>query len=177
MAHASWGPGWPNCSTSKMVTVVIHEGTESETRLGVRKEIGPLVVGLVRDIEKARDGWVTKGWCWGVACRAISGTNTPSNHSWGLAVDLDAPQNPYMAASSHAAEHPLRKKFSNGKMLRSTMPKNASEIAAKWGFRWGGDYTTKPDPMHFEFLGSVDDAKARVAKLKVKDRKKEPQEG
>jgi len=43
------------------------------------------------------------------------------------------------------------------------MPQKTEAIAARWGFRWGGVYTTTPDPMHFEFLGSVSDARQRVA--------------
>lgn len=166
MAHSSWGSGWPNCDTSSIVTVV----TDGGIKLPVRKAIGPLVVGLVRDLEKARGKKFTVGWCWGFACRSISGSSTPSNHSWGLAVDLDAPQNPMMSAATHNAAHPLRKTFKGGKVLRSTMPDNASEIAARWGFRWGGDYTTTPDPMHFEFMGSRDEAKDRVKSLNVEDR-------
>lgn len=173
MAHPSFGSGWPNCETDHIITVIIHEGTANEIRLPVRKKIAPLVVGLVRDLEKARESWFKKGWCWGFACRPISGTSSPSNHSWGLAIDLDAPQNPYMSAEAHRAPHPLRQKFANGKLLRSTMPKNASGIARKWGFRWGGDYTTKPDPMHFEFVESRHAAGQRVKALKVKERKRD----
>jgi hypothetical protein len=173
MAHPSWGSGWPNCQTGDVITVIIHEDTDNEIRIPVRKQIAPLLVGLIRDLEKAREEWFKKGWCWGGACRAISGTSSPSNHSWWLASDLDAPQNPYMSASAHDDPHPLRKRFDNGKLLRSTMPKNAGAIAAKWGFRWGGDYDSKPDPMHFEFVGSREDAARRVKALKVKERKRE----
>jgi peptidoglycan hydrolase-like protein with peptidoglycan-binding domain len=35
------------------------------------------------------------------------------------------------------------------------------------GFRWGGDFTTSvPDPMHFEFMGSVAEARATYARLR-----------
>ena len=169
MAHSSWGSGWPSCSSDRVITVV----TKSGIRLPVRREIAPLVVGLVRDLERGRKKPMTQGWCWGFACRAISGTQTASNHSWGLAIDLDAPENPYMSATAHASAHALRKEFKNGKVLRSTMPLNASKIAAKWGFRWGGDYTTKPDPMHFEFMGSVQDARRRVDELNVREHRRE----
>ena len=175
MAHSSWGPGWPNCPTGGIVTVVIHEG-EGEIRLPVQKMIAPLVVALVRDLEKARNKRFIMPGCWGFACRPIRDTQTASNHSWGLAIDLDAPTNPMMSAASHAAPHSLRKKFDNGKTLRSTMPDNASKIAAKWGFRWGGDYTTTPDPMHFEFMGSREDAQRRVKELRVKEKKRKRRE-
>jgi peptidoglycan hydrolase-like protein with peptidoglycan-binding domain len=158
MAHPSWGPGWPTNNSGKMVTAVI-----GGVRLPVRREIAPLVVGLVKELAHARNKRFTVGWCWGYANRAISGTSIPSNHSWGLAVDLDAPENPYLAASTHRAAHPLRKTYPGGRVLRSTMPEKAEAIAGRWGFRWGGVYTTKPDPMHFEFMGSMNDARELVA--------------
>lgn len=165
MAHSSWGSGWPNCQTGSVVTVT----TKSGVRLPVRKELSVLVAGLVADLERARNRKFRADWCWGFACRAISGTNTPSNHSWGLAVDLDAPENPYMSAADHRAPHPLRKTFEGEIVLRSTMPKNAADIARKWGFRWGGLYISKPDPMHFEFTGSVTDAKRLTEKFVMVD--------
>lgn len=156
MAHPSWGPGWPTDNSSKMVTVVTGGGG---VRLPVRRQIASLIVGLVRDLERARDKPFRVDWSWGYANRAIAGTNVASNHSWGLAVDLDAPENPYLSADVHRAPHPLRKTFPGGRVLRSTMPNRVEAIAKRWGFGWGGRYPTKPDPMHFEFMGSVDDAK------------------
>jgi peptidoglycan hydrolase-like protein with peptidoglycan-binding domain len=157
MAHPSWGPGWPTNNSEKMVTATIRG-----VRLPVRREIAPLVAGLVKELADARNKAFNPGWCWGYANRAISGTNTPSNHSWGLAIDLDAPENPYLAASTHRAAHSLRKTYPGGRVLRSTMPMKAEAIAKRWGFRWGGVYTTKPDPMHFEFIGSTSDARNLV---------------
>ena len=155
MAHPSWGPGWPTDNRARMVTVVTGGGG---LRLPVRREIGPLVVGLVRQLEQARGKAFRADWSWGYAFRAIRGTSTPSNHSWGLAVDLDAPENPYLSVDTHRATHRLRKTFPGGRVLRSTMPDNVEAIANRWGFAWGGRYPTKPDPMHFEFLASMEDA-------------------
>jgi peptidoglycan hydrolase-like protein with peptidoglycan-binding domain len=140
-----------------MVTATIRG-----VRLPVRREIAPLVAGLVKELAEARNKAFNPDWCWGYANRAISGTSTPSNHSWGLAVDLDAPENPYLAAATHRAAHSLRKTYPGGRVLRSTMPMKAEAIGERWGFRWGGVYTTKPDPMHFEFIGSTSDARTLV---------------
>lgn len=159
-----WGSGWPNCPSSTTLTTVEVAGI----RLPCRTEIAPLVAGLVLELGEARRQLFRADWCWGFACRAISGTDIPSNHSWGLAVDLDAPENPYMSTSAHAEPHPLRKSY-GGKLLRSTMPLNAAEIASKWGFYWGGLYTTKPDPMHFEFALSRDEAALLIAELRDLD--------
>jgi hypothetical protein len=67
--------------------------------------------------------------------RNIRGTNTPSNHAFGRAIDINWSDNPQGGAGKIPAE-------------------TARELAAKYGMRWGGDYkNAKPDPMHFEFVG------------------------
>lgn len=81
-------------------------------------------------------------------CRAIAGTSIPSNHSWGTAVDINAPVNP-------------RKR-----PLTTNIPRAVREMWKSQGFRWGGDFKTSvPDPMHFEFTGSVADCRRITANL------------
>jgi len=82
-------------------------------------------------------------------CRAVAGTNVPSAHSWGTAVDINAPVNP-------------RKR-----PLTTNIPRNVRDMWKGNGFRWGGDFVTSvPDPMHFEFTGTVADARAINARLR-----------
>jgi Putative peptidoglycan binding domain/D-alanyl-D-alanine carboxypeptidase len=158
MAHTSWGTGFPNCERDKVITLSV-----SNVRLPVRREVAPVVALLVKQLEKARGKDFNSVGSFGFACRVIAGTNTPSNHSFGVAIDLDAPENPHLTAEVHAQPHPLRKTFPGGRVLRSTMPMEAEAIAEKLLFRWGGTFESKPDPMHFEFMGSVADAE-RLAK-------------
>ncbi len=143
-----WGPGWPNCSKDRLVTAVVGKNA---VRLPVRQEIAPLVQALVRDLEASRQRPFRTDWSWGFACRAIKGTKTASNHSWGLAIDLDAPEN----LQQKGAKPP-------GK---NTMPGDAAAIGDRYGFRWGGNYRSSPDPMHFEFMGTPADARRRVSEL------------
>ena len=82
-------------------------------------------------------------------CRAIAGTNVPSNHSWGTAVDINAPVNP------------------RRRPLTTNIPRRVRELWKGQGFRWGGDYTTSvPDAMHFEYMGTVGDARAAYDRLR-----------
>jgi peptidoglycan hydrolase-like protein with peptidoglycan-binding domain len=37
---------------------------------------------------------------------------------------------------------------------RHSIGSYASRMAARYGFRWGGDYTGRKDYMHFEFMGT-----------------------
>lgn len=144
MAHSSWGQGWPNCNRSNIVTVVRNDGL----RLPVHRELAPLVT-LLLDLTEAVGYDIRPDWTWGYACRAIAGTNVPSNHSWGTAVDINAPANP------------------RRRPLTTNIPRGVREMWKNNGFRWGGDFTTSvPDPMHFEFVGTVADARAINARLR-----------
>lgn len=119
--------------------------------LRVRAEVAPLFAELVRWLtaERAKAGTPALSSSGGYNDRPIAGSTAWSNHAWGLAVDFNAGANP----RSHT--------------YRSDMPPGTSAKAASLGMRWGGDYTppTKYDPMHFEFMGTPADAKARVAAL------------
>jgi D-alanyl-D-alanine carboxypeptidase/Putative peptidoglycan binding domain len=143
-----WGQGWPHPRTDNIVTAVCGV---NRVKLPVRREIAPLVQRLVADLEREH-GPFHPGQCWGFANRAIRGSSRPSNHSWGLAIDLDAPSNP-MTTNPRA---------------RHTIGSYAGGLAARYGFRWGGDYTGRKDYMHFEFMGTTASAAALVRGIPVR---------
>lgn len=105
-------------------------------RLLVRGEIVELVSILLD--ETVRRGYRLDAAAddWGFASRPIRGTRTPSNHSWGLAIDLNAGANPM------------------GPTLVTDMPAWMPDMWKRCGFRWGGDYSGRKDAMHFEYMGS-----------------------
>jgi hypothetical protein len=45
-----------------------------------------------------------------------------------------------------------------GSTLITNMPSWMPDLWNAYGFRWGGDYITRPDAMHYEYMGSVADA-------------------
>jgi hypothetical protein len=67
------------------------------------------------------------------APRRIPGSGTLSLHAWGLAVDLNASDNPQGS--------------------RPRQDRRLVNIMDRHGFSWGGDWPTVPDGMHFEFHG------------------------
>jgi hypothetical protein len=81
-----------------------------------------------------------ENWCWGYECRQIAGTNSPSNHSWGNAVDINAPNNPYTSSSEH------------------DIPDWVFAMFRRYGFGLGADYSGKHDWMHVELMGTPADA-------------------
>ncbi|MCF7550957.1 M15 family metallopeptidase [Pseudonocardia sp. WMMC193] len=144
-AQRGWGPGWPSCQG-----VITGGGTAivtadlSGVRLSVHKRISRLVDLLLDDTE--RRGYLFRsGQCGGYNCRPIAGTSSPSNHSWGLAVDLNWKANPYVSPRE------------------TDMPAWMPRLWNRYGFAWGGDYSGKQDSMHYEFMGTPADADAMTA--------------
>lgn len=131
-----WGAGFPVNRAKDMVTVE-HDGV----KVSVNREIAPIVKHLMG--ETVRRGYKLKaGQCWGYANRPVRGGTAPSNHSWGLAVDINAPSNPM------------------GDHLVTDMPEWMPKLWKEWGFDWGGAYKGRKDAMHYEFTGTPDTAKA-----------------
>jgi hypothetical protein len=151
MAHGSWGPGWPDCQPDRIDPGFEVDGTRFPG--GVRHELVDLVAMLVRECKARGYRFGTADdpsyGCWGFSCRAISGSSTASNHSWGLAVDINAPSNPYTSP------------------LVTDMPGWMPELWNAYGFRWGGDYSGDKDAMHYEYMGSVADAEADTARARA----------
>lgn len=75
--------------------------------------------------------------CWNPRLvRTVTGAPSGlSRHSWGAAVDLNAPANPLGSAGTQ-----------DGRLV---------DVMQQWGFTWGGDWVV-PDPMHFEYGGPPD---------------------
>jgi D-alanyl-D-alanine carboxypeptidase/Putative peptidoglycan binding domain len=135
-----WGGGWPNCQRASIVAV-----QRAGVTLYVRREIAELVATLLQATEMKYGYDVKPGQSWGYACRPVRGTRTPSNHSWGLAVDINAPANPM------------------GATFRSDIPPGVVGMWWKCGFYWGGWYRGRPDAMHFEYVHRPADVPRHLA--------------
>ena len=133
-ADRGWGRGWPTDNRKKCGWA---EG--GGVRLLVRAEIVELVSILLE--QTVRGGYQLDAVAddWGYASRPIRGTSTPSNHSWGLAVDLNAASNPM------------------GATLVTDMPAWMVGMWTGCGFRWGGAYSGRKDAMHYEYMGRPSD--------------------
>jgi hypothetical protein len=108
----------------------------SGARVAVSAEHAERFKGALDDLEAA--GVVIRpDQTGGFADRNIRGTNTPSQHKFGRAIDINWTENA---------------RGTKGKID----PELARMVAKKWGLTWGGDWKN-PDPMHFEV---AKDAKA-----------------
>lgn len=140
-----WGQGWPVDRSDDMETV---RTARSGVRFIVHRAIAPIVKYLVDEVERRgylihAPGQTPDDWSY--ANRAIRGRNAPSNHSWGLAIDIDATQFPLGS--------------------RKRLPQWIVNLFKAHGFDYGGDWTRRPDPMHFEFNGWPSDARRIAAAI------------
>lgn len=129
--------GWgPHCD----VTLVSHP----LFRPSLNKEIAELVDLIVYEAESKGFRFMTPG-CWGYACKTLTGGDgsTWSFHAWGLAVDVNAPRNVFGASRSQSQI--------------ATEALWLARLFERYGFLWLGP--VNDDWMHFQFCGSVFDAK------------------
>ncbi len=112
---------------NNLVTVVAPNGQ----RFTVHKDAAPSFQGLLNDLGGTGYDIKSDG---GFNYRNIRGGNTLSQHAFGNAIDINA------------AENPLGSRTHN-------LPSNVSEMAKNRGLEWGGDWKSRPDPMHFEWTG------------------------
>lgn len=87
--------------------------------------------------------------------RTIDGSDTLSNHSLGLAIDINPLYNPYVRSGrTERSVLPIEgEKYADRSMDCPYMiHKNdvCYKIFAKYGFTWGGDWNSTKDYQHFE---------------------------
>lgn len=97
----------------------------------VNSQVAPIFLSFLDDLYKM--GYHPKS-IGGYSVRNIAGTNTPSLHSYGFAIDIDPSKNPVTW---------------NGQNV-TALPPGVGALAAKYGLSWGGAWNgEKRDPMHF----------------------------
>jgi hypothetical protein len=145
-----WGdPGRPGSTSgakyraANMVTITVPliGSPDPSVTITVHRYIAALVYALIHEGSRLHRFNATNDE-WGWAHRMVRGSLvTLSNHSWGLAVDLEATTNGMQAVVK-------------GRPLRRTIGDAMVVLGRTLGFRWGGDYSKRADPMHFEYAGT-----------------------
>jgi len=147
--------GWKASADANEIGVKSYPLKGTKIKLRCAEKCAPLLVGFAEEfhalIEPIDEGSLDD---WGYCFRMVRGSlNNLSNHSSGTAIDLNA------------SKHPLGKvgTFPNEKvpMIRA--------LAKKYGLRWGGDYKSRADEMHFEIDLSEAKVVALIGSLKLGD--------
>lgn len=82
--------------------------------------------------QRTIDAWGLSSFSGSFAYRSMRGLNNLSMHAYGCAVDFDAQNNQMGKPGTFHAGHPVVEAFKH----------------ESW--EWGGDWQTRPDPMHFQ---------------------------
>ena len=125
----------------------------SGVKFTVAKDAADAFSGFLTDLE-GQGYKLDQSQSGGYANRNIAGTNTPSQHAFGHAIDVNSAENP------------------RGANTPSNLPSDVGDIAASHGLIWGGNWSgATRDPMHFEYGGkpvkmvSNDDLLDRMQRL------------
>jgi hypothetical protein len=143
--------GYPASKDPEEIKIKSYPVKGTDRKLRCAESVGPLLAAFAAEfhelIEPIDEGTFDD---WGYAFRMVRGsTDRLSCHSSGTAIDLNATKHPLGKAGTFPAE--------KIPMLRA--------LAKKYGLKWGGDFKSRPDDMHFEVEISASKAKALIASL------------
>ena len=143
--------GYPASKDPKEIGIKAYQIEGTALKLRCAESVGPLLAAFASEfhtlIEPLDTGALDD---WGYCFRMVRGTTDKlSNHSSGTAIDLNASKHPL----SKVGTFPVEKV----PMIRA--------LAKKYGLKWGGDYKSRADEMHFEIEISATKAKDLITKL------------
>lgn len=130
------------------VPITKKDGTKTTTNLTIHKDVADQVKSVLK---KAQDGGFKVYQIGGFSWRKISGSSKMSQHSLGLAVDINVNENYCVYPSGKIDAGSFWKPGSN----EYSIPSNGVLVNAfkgiGWG--WGGNWKSKKDYMHFSYTG------------------------
>ena len=143
--------GYPASKDPDEIKIKSYPVKGTDRKLRCAESVGPLLAAFAAEfhelIEPIDEGTFDD---WGYAFRMVRGsTDRLSCHSSGTAIDLNATKHPLGKAGTFSSE--------KIPMLKA--------LAKKYGLKWGGDFKSRPDDMHFEVEVSAAKAKALIASL------------
>jgi hypothetical protein len=149
--------GYPASKDPAEIGIKSYSVDGTALRLRCASSVGPLLAAFAAEFNKLIepiDGGTLDDW--GYAFRMVRGsTDRLSCHSSGTAIDLNATKHPLGKYDTFPAE--------KVPMIRA--------LAKKYGLKWGGDFKSRPDDMHFEVNVTKTKAKELITKLGLQDAK------
>ena len=147
--------GWPASKDQAEIGVKPYPVKGTNLKIRCAKDAGVLLAAFAAEfhalIEPIDDGTLDD---WAYAYRMVRGTTDKlSCHSSGTAIDLNATKHPLAKVGTFPAE--------KVPMIRA--------LAKKYGLKWGGDFKSRADEMHFEIAISREKAIALAKKLELLD--------
>ena len=143
--------GYPASKDANEIDIKSYPVKGTDRKLKCASSVGPLLAAFAAEfhelIEPIDEGTFDD---WGYAFRMVRGsTDRLSCHSSGTAIDLNAIRHPLGKVGTFPAE--------KVPMIRA--------LSKKYGLKWGGDFKSRADEMHFEIEVSPAKAKALISTL------------
>ena len=147
MSRLGWGnPDDPDFRASYIITIEPVKGVP----LYVHRAAAPLFWELAKGLEHFGARLNQRNDDWSYANRDIRGyVGVKSYHAWGLAIDLDATENPMGVSTTSFPIWRARHLVEDLRFIT-------------WGYEWD----VRPDPMHFEVHGSRQSVKDFAQRLR-----------
>lgn len=143
--------GYPASKNPEEIKIKSYPVGGTDRKLRCAESVGPLLAAFAADFHKLIEP-IDEGTFddWGYAFRMVRGsTDRLSCHSSGTAIDLNATRHPLGKVGTFPAE--------KVPMIRA--------LAKKYGLKWGGDFKSRADEMHFEVAVTPAKAKALISSL------------
>lgn len=143
--------GWTASKDPKAINIQSFPVAGTAIKLRCAPEAGRILSAFAAEfhasIEPIDEGSLDD---WGYAYRNVRGSDHDlSNHSSGTAIDLNSSKHPLGKANT----------FSSDKQAAIRV------LCKKYAIRWGGDYRSRKDDMHFEIVNTPAEVKALADKL------------
>ena len=137
--------GWGNPDSSEFrATNIVSITPVKGVTLYVHRAAAPIFKELTKGLEQYGARLDQRNDDWSYANRDIRGVSgVKSYHAWGLAIDLDATENPMGAEKTTFPVWRTRQLVEDLRFVT-------------WGYEW---QSSRPDPMHFEIHGSRESVK------------------
>lgn len=145
--------GWAASKDPKAIHIKHFKVKGTDIKLQCNEIAGPILAAFAAEfhvnVEKL-DGGTFDDWSY--AYRPIRGETTGlSNHASGTAIDLNA------------TKHPLGKSGT----FNANQIKIINILCTKYKLKWGGNYRTRKDEMHYEIACTPKEAEALAIKLNL----------
>ncbi len=174
MTGSSWHPGCPVPLSGLRLVTASYRGFDGRVRTGVlvvNARVAPAVLRVLRRLYEARfpirrmqlvDDFGADDFrsieadnTSAFNCRAATGSTRWSMHAYGLAIDVNPIENPYV--DDGATSHPASRPYLDRSRHRPGMAYEGGVLVAAFrsiGWGWGGDWSgSVRDYQHFSATG------------------------
>jgi hypothetical protein len=174
----SWHPGCPVSLRDLRALEVTYWDFEGEVRTGplvVHRKVAEDILWVFRRLFRARfpikqlvlppkwrpprpaDYWDRRPTSPSAAfnCRPATGSTVWSEHAYGLAIDINPLQNPYVRSDGSTLRH-IARPYRDRSLHRKGMIHDGDVVVRSFaaiGWEWGGHWHTLKDYMHFSLTG------------------------